>query len=154
MPGYPVMEEGGIEVVSSHAFPFPASHHPTTSLSLRFPLNLGRAFTVITTLLSLLLVASNLTFLIRVKMPCLRGIEVSLTTKPDNEQIPEYPHPEGASARLITGIHPAKAPSPRASNRSDCPTSQVVHQKAGPTVSVYIPSIPGRFSTLVHHNQC
>jgi hypothetical protein len=64
-------------------------------------------------------------------MPCLRGIELSLTTKPDNEQIPQYPHPEGTSARLLGAL-------------SSRPNGQVSQRKAGPTVAVYIPSIPGR----------
>jgi hypothetical protein len=64
------------------------------------------------------------------KMPCLRGIEVSLTTKPENEKIPEYPHPEGTSARILGTLQ----------NRTN---GQIAQPKAGPTVAVYIPSIPG-----------
>jgi hypothetical protein len=67
-------------------------------------------------------------------MPCLRGIEVTLTTKPDDEQIPEYPHPEGTSARLLGSL-------------SGVSNARAVHRKAGPTVAVYIPSIPGPHST-------
>ncbi|KAK3308744.1 uncharacterized protein B0T15DRAFT_117377 [Chaetomium strumarium] len=63
-------------------------------------------------------------------MPYLRGIEVSLTTKPDNERIPEYPHPEGTSARLL-------------GDAVDSPARQAVYRKTNPVVSVYIPSIPG-----------
>jgi hypothetical protein len=62
-------------------------------------------------------------------MPCLRGIEVLLTTKPDDEPIPEYPHPEGTSARILGTV----------TNR---PNGQSGQRKAGPTVAVYIPSIP------------
>ncbi|KAK4157580.1 hypothetical protein C8A00DRAFT_29423 [Chaetomidium leptoderma] len=62
-------------------------------------------------------------------MPHLRGIEVSLTTKPENEKIPEYPHPEGVSARLLGTL-------------SSRPNGQSIPPKAGPTVAVYIPSIP------------
>ncbi|KAJ4306471.1 hypothetical protein N0V88_001274 [Collariella sp. IMI 366227] len=62
-------------------------------------------------------------------MPGLRGIEVSLTTEPDDENIPEYPHPEGASAQIL-GSPP------------NSPDSQGSHRKSGPTVSVYIPSVP------------
>jgi hypothetical protein len=63
-------------------------------------------------------------------MPCLRGIEVSLITKAENEKIPEYPHPEGTSARILGTLQ----------NRTN---GQVAQRKAGPTVAVYIPSIPG-----------
>ncbi|KAL2019621.1 hypothetical protein VTK56DRAFT_9436 [Thermocarpiscus australiensis] len=67
-------------------------------------------------------------------MPCLRGIEVWLTTEPDDEQIPEYPHPEGASARIVA--------SPVSSKQWSCPNGRAIHGKADPTVSVYMPSIP------------
>lgn len=68
-------------------------------------------------------------------MPYLRGIEVSLSTKPKNEPIPEYPHPEGASAQLLeTGT-----------KKSNGGGSQL---RSGPTVSVYIPSVPGQFYAL------
>ncbi|KAG7288932.1 hypothetical protein NEMBOFW57_005292 [Staphylotrichum longicolle] len=63
-------------------------------------------------------------------MPCLRGIEVSLTTKPDDELIPEYPHPEGTSARILGAL-------------SNCTNGQTSQRKTGPTVAVYVPSIPG-----------
>ncbi|KAK4104770.1 hypothetical protein N658DRAFT_419220 [Parathielavia hyrcaniae] len=59
-------------------------------------------------------------------MPCLRGIEVSLTTKPENEPIPEYPHPEGASARILGAL----------TGRAN---GQASPRKAGPTVAAYIP---------------
>lgn len=65
-------------------------------------------------------------------MPCLRGIEVSLVTKPENEHIPEYPHPEGTSARILGALQ-------------NTTNSQAVQTKAGPTVAVYVPSIPGQF---------
>ena len=74
-------------------------------------------------------------------MPCLRGIEVSLTTKPEDEQIPEYPHPEGTSARLLGAL-------------SSCSNGQLSQPKASPTVAVYIPSIPGQFPSPHQHNIC
>ncbi|KAK1778214.1 hypothetical protein QBC45DRAFT_168502 [Copromyces sp. CBS 386.78] len=64
-------------------------------------------------------------------MPCLRGIEISLATKPSDERIPEFPHPEGSSARLI-GSHRGSA------NKESISTC-----KAGPTIATYIPSVPG-----------
>ncbi len=57
-----------------------------------------------------------------------------MTTKPDDEQIPEYPHPEGTSARILGSL----------AGRSN---GQAVPRRAGPTVAVYIPSIPGPCST-------
>ncbi|KAL2138530.1 hypothetical protein VTI28DRAFT_6626 [Corynascus sepedonium] len=63
-------------------------------------------------------------------MPCLRGIELSLTTNPSNEPIPEYPQPEGASAQLLGAL-------------SNIPNAQTSQRKASPVVAVYISSIPG-----------
>ncbi|KAH6626274.1 hypothetical protein B0J18DRAFT_455545 [Chaetomium sp. MPI-SDFR-AT-0129] len=62
-------------------------------------------------------------------MPYLRGIEVSLSTKPKNEPIPEYPHPEGVSAQLLEA------------SAKQC-NGGGLKLRAGPTVSVYIPSVP------------
>ncbi|KAK3325581.1 hypothetical protein B0H66DRAFT_599732 [Apodospora peruviana] len=78
-------------------------------------------------------------------MPCLRGIEVFLTTKPEDKQIDEYPHPDGSSAHLLIGgdfhkISPSRPDqllnsSPRPEARS--------FPKSSPTISVYIQSVPG-----------
>lgn len=65
-----------------------------------------------------------------IQMPGLRGVELSLKTQPSNELIPEYPHPEGASARLLD-THPS------------CRNGQASQCKVSPTVAVYIPSVPG-----------
>ncbi|AEO56298.1 hypothetical protein MYCTH_2057586 [Thermothelomyces thermophilus ATCC 42464] len=59
-------------------------------------------------------------------MPCLRGVELSLTTIPSNEPIPEYPHPEGTSARLLGTLLSGQ-------------NGQASQRKTGPTVAVYIP---------------
>ncbi|KAL1841436.1 hypothetical protein VTJ49DRAFT_7051 [Mycothermus thermophilus] len=69
-------------------------------------------------------------------MPTLRGIEVSLATRPENERIPEYPHPEGTSARTFS--------EPQVRPRGDGGRAQ---HRIDPTVAVYMPSVPGtRFS--------
>ncbi|KAK0635180.1 hypothetical protein B0T17DRAFT_33342 [Bombardia bombarda] len=81
-------------------------------------------------------------------MPCFRGIEVSLATNPQDEEIPEFPHPEGLSAQLL-GIHDSLVassslshlPSRRSSSESELGSAKI--QKPTPTASVYIPSIPG-----------
>ncbi|KAK4110625.1 hypothetical protein N656DRAFT_799761 [Canariomyces notabilis] len=75
-------------------------------------------------------------------MPCLRGIEVSLSTNPGDEQIPEYPHPEGTSARIL-GVSDDDQVALFGSSVRSCTESPVARRKAGPIVSVYIPSIPG-----------
>ncbi|GAB1314232.1 hypothetical protein MFIFM68171_04442 [Madurella fahalii] len=76
-------------------------------------------------------------------MPCLRGIEVSLTTKPDDEQIPEYPHPEGTSARILDFPHHGQVTPVGSERQSSCTNGPAIYRKTGPIVSVYIPSIPG-----------
>ncbi|KAK3986297.1 hypothetical protein QBC44DRAFT_384148 [Cladorrhinum sp. PSN332] len=75
-------------------------------------------------------------------MPCLRGLEVSLTTKPEDELIPEYPHPEGSSARLL-GLATTSKEGSYGYERRTQPTCPSQYHKSSPTVSVYIPSIPG-----------
>ncbi|KAK3327721.1 hypothetical protein B0T19DRAFT_171985 [Cercophora scortea] len=81
-------------------------------------------------------------------MPCLRGIEVSLTTNPQDEQIPEFPHPEGSSARLL-GIYDPRKTSPSSSINASSSSSSGLDsgltrsQKSNPTISVYVPSVPG-----------
>lgn len=64
-------------------------------------------------------------------MPSLRGIEISLTTEPFNDRVPEFPHPEGSSARLI-GSHSGSSKQ-----------ESISTPKTGPTIAVYIPSVPG-----------
>ncbi|KAK0626418.1 hypothetical protein B0T14DRAFT_424553 [Immersiella caudata] len=75
-------------------------------------------------------------------MPCLRGLEVSLTAQLTGDRIPEFPHPEGASVKLVddsqgngTAEH---------SPVGDGETSSPRYTKAKPTVSVYVPSVPGK----------
>ncbi|KAK4225012.1 hypothetical protein QBC38DRAFT_280737 [Podospora fimiseda] len=75
-------------------------------------------------------------------MPCLRGLEISLITKPDDESIPEYPHPEGSSARLI-GLATTLKEGSYGHDRKIQPICPSQYHKNSPTVSVYIPSIPG-----------
>ncbi|KXX75705.1 hypothetical protein MMYC01_206611 [Madurella mycetomatis] len=76
-------------------------------------------------------------------MPCLRGVEVSLTTEPDDERIPEYPHPEGTSARILEFAHHGRVTSIGSKSQLGCTNGPAIQQKTGPIVSVYIPSIPG-----------
>lgn len=62
-------------------------------------------------------------------MPSFRGIDISILAPSEVGQLPEYPHPEGASVQLDTRKDTNEDPS------------QV--QKMNPMVSVYIPSVPG-----------
>lgn len=75
------------------------------------------------------------------KMPCLRGIELSLVVQPDSVQLPEFPHPDASSVRIasvgdaVSTIQDLDAASPG----SDSPRIQ----KTAPRASVYVPSTPG-----------
>ncbi|KAI1462495.1 hypothetical protein F4805DRAFT_136793 [Annulohypoxylon moriforme] len=83
-------------------------------------------------------------------MPSFRGIEISIITCSDVRKLPEYPHPDGSSVRLMrigTGLNDLRnggraSPHPFAvSSFSDSdPTRQ---KKVNPRISVYIPSSPG-----------
>ncbi|KAH7633383.1 hypothetical protein B0T09DRAFT_259902 [Sordaria sp. MPI-SDFR-AT-0083] len=72
-------------------------------------------------------------------MPCLRGIEVSLVTGSSDECIPEFPHPEGSSARLIS------------SHGGSTKQESISTRKAGPTIATYIPSVPGHCFAIKYH---
>ncbi|KAI1097055.1 hypothetical protein F5B19DRAFT_17862 [Rostrohypoxylon terebratum] len=83
-------------------------------------------------------------------MPSFRGIEISIITTSDVRKLPEYPHPDGSSVRLMrvgAGLNDLRnrgraSPHPFAvSSFSDAdPTRQ---KKVNPRTSVYIPSSPG-----------
>ncbi|KAK3373810.1 hypothetical protein B0T24DRAFT_720421 [Lasiosphaeria ovina] len=81
-------------------------------------------------------------------MPCLRGIDVSLTTEPGNEVIPEYPHPDGSSARLL-GFQNLASATASASDQSPNPTIAKVHSPGSPFAIKYtvnsIPESPCRY---------
>lgn len=80
--------------------------------------------------------------LISFKMPSLRGIEISISTSPDDERIPEYPHPEGSRcpARSFSQTVPDDIPKSLATTFHPTPAQ---YHKYGPSVSVYIPSVSG-----------
>ncbi|KAK4203913.1 hypothetical protein QBC40DRAFT_314502 [Triangularia verruculosa] len=75
-------------------------------------------------------------------MPSLRGIEISISTSPDDEKIPEYPHPEGSRfpARSFSQTVPDDLPKSLATTFHPTPSQ---YHKYGPSVSVYIPSVSG-----------
>ncbi|KAI1497137.1 hypothetical protein F5X99DRAFT_31939 [Biscogniauxia marginata] len=82
-------------------------------------------------------------------MPYFRGIEVSIIASYEAQKLPEYPHPDGSSVRLMrTGAaledlrnrdHSSLSSASPGSTDAD-PTRQ---KKINPRVSVYIPSLPG-----------
>ncbi|KAK3945137.1 hypothetical protein QBC46DRAFT_303903 [Diplogelasinospora grovesii] len=80
-------------------------------------------------------------------MPCLRGIEISFSSEVTGEPFPEFPHPEGSSVQLLGRYNLQKHRlstanlTPNSSAGSLCGSAQP--QKTRPTISIYIPSIPG-----------
>ncbi|KAK4453096.1 hypothetical protein QBC34DRAFT_396268 [Podospora aff. communis PSN243] len=74
-------------------------------------------------------------------MPCLRGLEVSLYAQLTGERIPEFPHPEGASVKLVNGIQGNGADESSPVRDSECSSPR--YTKTKPVVSVYVPSVPG-----------
>ncbi|KAI0598121.1 hypothetical protein F4775DRAFT_556583 [Biscogniauxia sp. FL1348] len=83
-------------------------------------------------------------------MPYFRGIELSIIASYEAQSLPEYPHPDGSSVRLLrTGAaledlqdadRPSLQPSASSGSTDTDPTRQ---KKVNPRVSVYIPSLPG-----------
>ncbi|KAI0854378.1 hypothetical protein F5Y00DRAFT_267574 [Daldinia vernicosa] len=92
-------------------------------------------------------------------MPSLRGIEISIVASSDIKRLPEYPHPDGSSVRLIRvgpGCHDLRDKVRNGLHLS--PSSNYLNaeptlRKSNPRVSVYIPSSPGsqfRLKYLIH----
>ncbi|KAK9782306.1 hypothetical protein AB5N19_04566 [Seiridium cardinale] len=79
-------------------------------------------------------------------MPIFRGLDISIVASTEAKSLPEYPHPDGSSVRLVS---PDAAPfenpsSPRQSEFSILSDGDPTRQrKVHPRVSVYIPSMPG-----------
>lgn len=74
-------------------------------------------------------------------MPCFRGLDVSIVTHPSTKKLPEFPHSDASSVRILP---PTKCTS--SSWESEAGGSNVDSpriQKVNPLVSVYIPSAPG-----------
>lgn len=82
--------------------------------------------------------SSNIT----ANMPCLRGIELSIIIQPDSLPLPEFPHPDASSVRVVSLGEIAQAEE--FYNESSPHGSDSTHiQKLAPRASVYIPSTPG-----------
>lgn len=89
--------------------------------------------------------ASPVHALYKPAMPSLRGINVSVAVQPGPERLPEFPHPDASSVRILPVQHSPGFPGPQSRRASASPgssSSSRIH-KTNPTVSVYIPSIPG-----------
>ncbi|KAI4594897.1 hypothetical protein LQW54_005579 [Pestalotiopsis sp. IQ-011] len=84
-------------------------------------------------------------------MPIFRGIDVSVVASRDARSLPEYPHPDGSSVRLMS---PEAASPTRSADCSILSDSDPARQKkTNPRISVYVPSMPGdqfwlRYSVL------
>ncbi|KAI1771791.1 hypothetical protein F4818DRAFT_454314 [Hypoxylon cercidicola] len=81
-------------------------------------------------------------------MPYFRGVEIFVVTSPEVKKLPEYPHPDGSSVRLMRvgpGLSDLRTRS-QASQQSvsSCSDTDPTRQKKlNPRISVYIPSSPG-----------
>lgn len=94
-------------------------------------------------------------------MPCFRGINCSIAALCNAAILPEFPHPDGSSVRLLapeklqngSTSSPRSLGSPNGSERD--PTRL---QKVNAMISVYIPSVPGtlcfRFVSLATPGFC
>ena len=84
-------------------------------------------------------------------MPIFRGIDLAVVASDGAKKLPEYPHPDASSVRLVavedlSGNGPLTTTTSEASILSEGdPTRQ---KKVHPVVSVYIPSMPGTLRQL------
>ncbi|KAI0169449.1 hypothetical protein GGR52DRAFT_592085 [Hypoxylon sp. FL1284] len=82
-------------------------------------------------------------------MPYFRGVEIFIVTSSDARRLPEYPHPDGSSVRLVTAGSGLGNPrtgsqaSQQSSGSNSSDTDPTRQKKVNPRISVYIPSIPG-----------
>lgn len=77
-----------------------------------------------------------------VTMPCFRGVDISIIAQPGSKKLPEFPHSDASSVRILPPVDRSSDPT-RAGSVS--PSADSPHiQKASPRVSVYVPSVPGR----------
>ncbi|XXH00398.1 clathrin associated protein complex large subunit [Hypoxylon texense] len=82
-------------------------------------------------------------------MPSFRGIEIFVVTGSEARKLPEYPHPDGPSVRLMrvgagVGDLRTRSQASHQSSPSSCSSTDPTRQKkVNPRISVYIPSCPG-----------
>ncbi|KAM0438899.1 hypothetical protein ACHAPT_001660 [Fusarium lateritium] len=75
-------------------------------------------------------------------MPCFRGVDISITTQPGSKKLPEFPHSDASSVRILPPADRSPGPTSSASVSSNADSPHI--QKVSPRVSVYVPSVPGR----------
>ncbi|KAM5366534.1 hypothetical protein ACJZ2D_010502 [Fusarium nematophilum] len=74
-------------------------------------------------------------------MPCVRGVDVSIITQPGSKKLPEFPHSDASSVRILPpGNH--RSNLSETVSVSSAPDSPRI-QKVNPRISVYVPSVPG-----------
>lgn len=80
-------------------------------------------------------------------MPIFRGVDISVVASAEAKSLPEYPHPDGSSVRLVLpdAARLGAPQGPRSSDASFLSDSDPTRQKkVQPVISVYIPSMPGK----------
>ncbi|EHK49739.1 uncharacterized protein TrAtP1_010991 [Trichoderma atroviride] len=73
-------------------------------------------------------------------MPCLRGIELSIIIQPDSLPLPEFPHPDASSVRVVSRGETTQTEENKSSPHG---SDSARIQKLAPRASVYIPSTSG-----------
>ncbi|KAI1759715.1 hypothetical protein GGR53DRAFT_128147 [Hypoxylon sp. FL1150] len=81
-------------------------------------------------------------------MPYFRGVEIFVVTGSESAKLPEFPHPDGSSVRLMRagtdlGDLRTRSQSRQQSTASNASDTDPTRQKTNPRISVYIPSSPG-----------
>ncbi|KAH6975542.1 hypothetical protein BKA56DRAFT_675554 [Ilyonectria sp. MPI-CAGE-AT-0026] len=74
-------------------------------------------------------------------MPCFRGLDVSIVTLPSAKKLPEFPHSDASSVRILPPTRCTSSSWESEAGGSNVDSSRI--QKVNPLVSVYIPSAPG-----------
>jgi hypothetical protein len=82
-------------------------------------------------------------------MPCLRGIELSLIIQPESVLLPEFPHPDASSVRVVSLSE--ATPKIEGNDASPPGSDSAQIQKLAPRASVYIPSTPGALFWIQYH---
>ncbi|KAJ4320016.1 hypothetical protein N0V84_006094 [Fusarium piperis] len=75
-------------------------------------------------------------------MPCFRGVDISIIAQPSSKKLPEFPHSDASSVRILPPVDRSSNPTGAGSGSPGAGSPHI--QKASPRVSVYVPSIPGR----------
>jgi len=81
-----------------------------------------------------------------IKMPCFRGLDISIGTDSGPIRLPEFPHPDSCSVTLVDPEPSASVLGPP--DNSTLPLLKGMNifrkKRVDPRISVYVPSLPGK----------